>query len=253
MSRNLKTFKENDTMEFTEDLLNSAANANMISKLPNTELFYPSTSEVYDETDFMMSVEHIENIFEYLKTSCGDNIDRMITIKKENSNSVILDKNFKNIDISVRDRFGNIKYQNLIFSIGDLYDCLIDDINKKFSWTHIFEAKIPVWTVSYTLPNGKEGTIIMSARTGAHALLKFTTRAESEIDKEFELYLLEEPTLQFRQCCKLKNKYSFIVQFRTICMDDMDDGRTTSTLVKFEKLPGIFSEKEIYMHAMLKI
>ena len=36
-------------------------------------------------------------------------------------------------------------------------------------------------------------------------------------------------------------------------MDDMDDGRTTSTLVKFEKLPGIFSEKEIYMHAMLKI
>ena len=52
---------------------------------------------------------------------------------------------------------------------------------------------------------------------------------------------------------ELKNKYSFLVQFRTICMDDMDDGRTTSTLVKFEKLPGIFSEKEIYMHAMLKI
>lgn len=247
MSRNPKTFKENETMEFTEDLLNSAADAGMISKLPNTELFYPSTSEAYNEFEFMMTIEHIENIFKYLRT-CGDHIDHMITIKEENFNCVILDKNFGNIDISVRDYFGNIKYQKPIFSIDDLHDCLINDINKKSCWLREFRIDIPVWVVSYTLPNGKEGTIMMSARTGAHALLKFTTRAESEIDKEFELYLLEEPTLQFRQYCKLKNRHSFIVQFRTICMDDMDDGRITSTLVKFEKLPGVFAEREMYTH-----
>ena len=104
-----------------------------------------------------------------------------------------------------------------------------------------------LWGISYTLPDGRENSLVLSAISYDNAFMKFVG-IFNYVHDDFMISIINNYT---RQCCNLKSKHKTIVDFDIklkeydFSVDGIAYGKLAPLRVTFTKLEGAFSVDDV--------